>query len=87
MESTHFTLRVRVGNKETKLPRQIDVRLEEWDIRKKELKSKPLRLLSDKLLVDLEAKINRSLIEDKPLGIPLVKVSISQKWVHSMIII
>lgn len=72
-------IRVRVGNKETKLPTQIDVRPEEWDIRKKELKSKPLRLLSDKLLVDLETKINRSLIEDNPLSIPLVKELYSGK--------
>lgn len=66
-------LRVRVRDKDTKLPTNIDVRLNEWDSKRKEVKLQALRLASDKIILKLETLINNAMLEGKLLTTALVK--------------
>jgi len=66
-------LRVRVGIRETKIPTNIDVSKEQWDIRKREPKEKALLIQLNKKITELDLHINRLLADGQELTLDLVK--------------
>ncbi|MEI8272511.1 MAG: site-specific integrase [Paludibacter sp.] len=66
-------LRIRVFDKETKIPTGIDVEKDKWDIKRKEPKDRALAIILNKKIADLEQRINRALADDQLLSIDLIK--------------
>lgn len=66
-------LRIRVRNKETKVPTGIDIQKERWDDKKKEPKDKALLIQLNKKRKDLDLHINRALADGQELTMDLVK--------------
>lgn len=72
-------LRIRVGIKETKVSAKLDVRKEQWDVKKKAPKDKALLILLNRKITELELYINRILVEGQELTIDVVKEFYSGK--------
>jgi len=72
-------LRIRVRDKETKVPTGIDIQKEHWDDKKKEPKDKALLIQLNKKRVDLDLHINRALADGQELTMDLVKEFYSGK--------
>lgn len=66
-------LRVRVRDKETKLPANIDVRKVDWDKKRREPKDRALLTQLNRKVMDLDLNINRTLAEGHELTVELVK--------------
>ena len=72
-------LRIRVGIKETKVSAKLDVRKEQWDVKKKTPKDKALLILLNRKITELELYINRILVEGQELTLDVVKEFYSGK--------
>lgn len=72
-------LRVRVRDKETKVPTGIDIQKERWDDKKKEPKDKALLIQLNKKREGLDLHINRALADGQELTMDLVKEFYSEK--------
>lgn len=74
-----INLRIRVGNKETKLPTNLEVEKDRWDEKKREPKDKALLIQLNKKIADLDLQINRALADGQELTMDLVKEFYSGK--------
>lgn len=72
-------LRVRVGNRDVKIPTNLDVGKDQWDIRKKEPKNKALLIQLNRKVMELDLHINRLLAEGQELTLDMVKEFYSGK--------
>ena len=72
-------LRIRVGIKETKVSAKLDVRKEQWDVKKKTPKDKALLILLNRKITELELYINRILVEEQELTLDVIKEFYSGK--------
>ena len=72
-------LRIRVRDKETKVPTGIDIKKERWDDKKKEPKDKALLIQLNKKREDLDLHINRALADGQELTMNLIKEFYSGK--------
>ena len=66
-------LRVRVYNRETKVPTNIEVDKNGWDIKRREPKDKSLKIVLSKKILGLESYLNNCMASDTELSIELVK--------------
>lgn len=66
-------LRIRVGQQETKVPAGIDVWAERWDNTKKQPKDKPVLILLNQKIMEIDLHINRALADGQHLTIDLVR--------------
>lgn len=66
-------LRIRVGNKETKIPVGLDIKKELWDSKKREPKNKALLILLNRKVVELEHRIYKSLVEGQEISLEAIK--------------
>lgn len=66
-------LRIRVKNKETKVPTGLDVAKDRWDDKKKEPKDKALLIQLNKKREEIDLHINRTLADGQILTIDLIK--------------
>ena len=65
-------LRIRVKDKETKVPTGLDVLKERWDDKRKEPKDKALLIQLNKKRTDIDLRINRALADGQILTMGLV---------------
>ncbi len=72
-------LRIRVRDKETKVPTGIDIQKERWDDKKKEPKDKVLQIQLKKKREEVDLHINRALVDGQELTMDLVKELYSGK--------
>ena len=72
-------LRIRVKDKETKVPTGLDVLKERWDDKRKEPKDKALLIQLNKKRTDIDLRINRALADGQILTMDLVKQCCSAK--------
>ena len=72
-------LRIRVKNKETKVPTGLDVAKERWDDKRKEPKDKALLILLNKKRTEIDLRVNRALADGQALTIDLIKQCCSEK--------
>lgn len=76
-------LRVRVYNRETKVPTNIEVDKNGWDVKRREPKEKSLKIVLSKKILGLESYLNNCIASDTELSIELVKDFFStKKHVH-----
>ena len=75
----HLRIRISKTGNETRLSTQLEVEKEKWDSKKREPKDATLRIKLNKLVADLEMKINRTLADDQELTIELIKELYSGK--------
>ena len=66
-------LRVRVYNRETKVPTNIEVDKNGWDVKRREPKEKSLKIVLSKKILGLESYLNNCIASDTELSIELVK--------------
>ena len=66
-------LRVRVYNRETKVPTNIEVDKNGWDVKRREPKEKSLKIVLSKKILGLESYLNNCIACDTELSIELVK--------------
>lgn len=66
-------LRVRVYNRETKVPTNIEVDKNGWDMKRREPKDKSLKIVLSKKILGLESYLNNCMASDIELSIELVK--------------
>lgn len=66
-------LRVRVYNRETKVPTNIEVDKNGWDMKRREPKDKSLKIVLSKKILGLESYLNNCIASDTELSIELVK--------------
>ncbi len=72
-------LRVRVYNRETKVPTNIEVDKNGWDVKRREPKEKSLKIVLSKKILGLESYLNNCIASDTELSIELVKDFFSTK--------
>lgn len=72
-------LRIRVKNKETKVPTGLDVAKERWDDKRKEPKDKALLILLNKKRTEIDLRVNRALADGQALNIDLIKQCCSER--------
>jgi len=72
-------LRIRVGQRETKVPAGIDVWPERWDNNKKQPKDKAVLILLNKKIMEIDLHINRALADGQRLTIEMIKNFVNGK--------
>lgn len=72
-------LRIRVKNKETKVPTGLDVAKERWDDKRKEPKDKALLIQLNKKRTEIDLRVNRALADGQALTIDLIKQCCSER--------
>lgn len=72
-------LRIRVKGKETKVPTGLEVSKENWNDKKKEPKDKAILVQLNKKINDIEIYINRLIVDEQEVNLPVVKDFLSGK--------